>query len=340
MPPPFPASYPDSKAALPILPFEERLKQLEEQMLSLVAERDAYKYYSFSFLVLTMNLNFLPDYRSKYYQMMGTTTSLNNMKSMPTHPALKRPHTPQIDPAHFTAQAMHTSMPQPAPQTHPHIKFWTRADCKGWCDRPENQITKSRGSIPFLELENGDPVDESTAEEIHSAMRAAWEELDLKGIVPRSWGHASTSAKTIFAHIMEVAHPVFTYSQNGWKLKYLASIIYPGFAHRQRQHTVKKEQVDEPPASTKPASEQEGPSRHHDRDEKLPQSQKRKNKEVHSAQTDPSQPPSKKRKGTFHFLLSDISNVCYSFQGHSHCGRLGNAAAGQCIPSRACAHFG
>ncbi|KAI6039612.1 hypothetical protein EDC04DRAFT_2603042 [Pisolithus marmoratus] len=56
-----------------------------------------------------------------------------------------------------------------------------------------------------------------------------WVELVHEELTPPSWGRLSTSACQFIHGLMETTYPHFKFTNNGWKLNYLASNTYPAW---------------------------------------------------------------------------------------------------------------
>jgi len=117
---------------------------------------------------------------------------------------------------------------QPTPQSHPLICFWTCAKFLEWQEDAEGHADNC-GSFPFLEQENGGPVDEAVLVEICYTMQSIWAELRNCSLAPPSWGKVGHSACKLFHQLVENTHPLFRFAKDGWKLERLATTGYSGW---------------------------------------------------------------------------------------------------------------
>ncbi|KAI5986399.1 hypothetical protein EDD15DRAFT_2200184 [Pisolithus albus] len=119
-------------------------------------------------------------------------------------------------------------LPSPTPENYPSIRFWDREDWDKYLESPEGQTSK-RGTMGYLEDKDGNPPSCETAKAIRKVLRGGWVELvDLK-LAPPSWGRLSARGRRFIHGLMESAYPDFKFANNGWKLDYLASMMYPAW---------------------------------------------------------------------------------------------------------------
>ncbi|KIJ58177.1 hypothetical protein HYDPIDRAFT_119865 [Hydnomerulius pinastri MD-312] len=117
------------------------------------------------------------------------------------------------------------SSPQPTRESHPSIRFWTCADYLSWRETPE-ALSGVRGRVDYLEHANGGSLSTEAICDIRKSMRSAWSELVNRRQAPRSWGRLNASARRLFHSLIEKAHPLFTFADNGWKLDRMATASY------------------------------------------------------------------------------------------------------------------
>ncbi|KIK15657.1 hypothetical protein PISMIDRAFT_16354 [Pisolithus microcarpus 441] len=98
------------------------------------------------------------------------------------------------------------SSKRPTPESSPSIRFWDHEDWEKYLESPEGQTSK-RGTLGYLEDENGNPPSSKTGKAICRVLQGGWAELVKQQLAPMSWGFA----------------------MNGWKLDYLASTTYPAW---------------------------------------------------------------------------------------------------------------
>ncbi|KAI6006365.1 hypothetical protein EDC04DRAFT_2969751 [Pisolithus marmoratus] len=92
---------------------------------------------------------------------------------------------------------------------------------------------------------------EDTNEDLHGT----WRELGQCNMAPETWGKASTSAQQFVQSTMKVAFPLLKFTENGWKLEYICTRLYPAWSKcyleesgnlkRTGHNTVKEEAVDD-----------------------------------------------------------------------------------------------
>ncbi|KAI6029107.1 hypothetical protein BKA83DRAFT_4122754 [Pisolithus microcarpus] len=114
-----------------------------------------------------------------------------------------------IDPCQFDGTAFpqaSMSSKRPTPESSPSIRFWDHEDWEKYLESPEGQTSK-RGTLGYLEDENGNPPSSKTGKAICRVLQGGWAELVKQQLAPMSWGFA----------------------MNGWKLDYLASTTYPAW---------------------------------------------------------------------------------------------------------------
>ncbi|KAI6007022.1 hypothetical protein EDD15DRAFT_2190659 [Pisolithus albus] len=116
----------------------------------------------------------------------------------------------------------------PTPSDYPSIRFWDREDWDKYLESPEGQ-TSRRGTMGYLEDKDGNPPSSKTAKAIRKVLRGGWVELVNRELAPPSWGRLSASGRQFIHSLMENAFPDFKFTNNGWKLDYLASTTYPAW---------------------------------------------------------------------------------------------------------------
>ena len=143
---------------------------------------------------------------------------------------------------HFSAQAVTPHPPppmaskqHPTHETHPNIQFWDRSDFLQWTETPAVNA-KVRGWLPYLETENGDTLDKPTVSTIRKLLHGGWRKLLLCGAAPKKWEEATPDAIMSIKNLIEAAYPLFTFTNNGWKLEHLITTHYPSWARRHVNH--------------------------------------------------------------------------------------------------------
>ena len=117
---------------------------------------------------------------------------------------------------------------KPTPATHPNIKWWRKSAFDRWLEKPKViEAGIERGPIPWLEQENGNPVDPEEATAIKATLRRGFAELVTRGWAPRSWGLLNASGRELIDSLVPSKHPVLKFDIDGWKLHHLATTIYP-----------------------------------------------------------------------------------------------------------------
>ncbi|KAI6018419.1 hypothetical protein EDC04DRAFT_2902132 [Pisolithus marmoratus] len=116
----------------------------------------------------------------------------------------------------------------PTPTDYPSIRFWDREDWDKYLESPEGQTSK-RGTMGYLEDKDGNPPSHETAKAIRKLLHGGWVELVHQELAPPSWGRLSASAHQFIHGLMETTYPHFKFTNNGWKLDYLASNTYPAW---------------------------------------------------------------------------------------------------------------
>ncbi|KIK29825.1 hypothetical protein PISMIDRAFT_88303 [Pisolithus microcarpus 441] len=117
---------------------------------------------------------------------------------------------------------------RPTRESSPSIRFWDREDWEKYLESPEGQTSK-RGTLGYLEDEDGNPPSLKTGKAIRKLLRGGWAELVNRQLAPMSWGRLSASGRKFIHDLMENAYPMFRFATNSWKLDYLASTSYPAW---------------------------------------------------------------------------------------------------------------
>lgn len=165
---------------------------------------------------------------------------------------------PDADPFKFNTTFISPSPgDRPNSETHADIRFWNKSDYLTWLDSHEAQLG-NRGKLPYLEQEDGGPVQDDEVDAIRKTLRGAFSELNNRGLAPMRWGNLTTSGTDLMNSIMEKTHPIFRLANNGWKLHYLTISSYPSWRrnhiengvnenNKKRKHTTSsvKSEVDE-----------------------------------------------------------------------------------------------
>ncbi|KAG2099860.1 uncharacterized protein F5147DRAFT_839328 [Suillus discolor] len=130
-------------------------------------------------------------------------------------------------------------------------KFWDIEDWKIWCNSTEGcGSIKLRGSVPFLEDEDGNPLVSTAIDSIRRTMCRLFEMLASKNIAPPSWGRLSEQAYLLFHIAIGTAHPELRFCSNDWKANELAKNVYSAWRTARRQAKarakgVKSEELDQ-----------------------------------------------------------------------------------------------
>lgn len=114
-------------------------------------------------------------------------------------------------------------------EDYPLINFWTHNDFKKW-DNAADAQGDQRGSLPFLEHTNGDPVTPSEQRAIMKTFRAVWFGLRQRGIAPISWGRAIPDARNALYKEVSRIHPELALCDKYWKIEHVARDRYPSWA--------------------------------------------------------------------------------------------------------------
>ncbi|KAG2048170.1 hypothetical protein BDR06DRAFT_1073448 [Suillus hirtellus] len=114
-------------------------------------------------------------------------------------------------------------------EDYPLVNFWTQEDFKKW-DSAADAQGDQRGSLPFLEHTNGDPVTPSKQRAIMKTFRAVWFGLQQRGIAPISWGRAIPDARNALYKEVSRIHPELTLCDRYWKIEHVARDRYPSWA--------------------------------------------------------------------------------------------------------------
>ncbi|KAG2346663.1 hypothetical protein BDR05DRAFT_997079 [Suillus weaverae] len=80
---------------------------------------------------------------------------------------------------------------RPNSETHTNIRFWNKSDYLTWLDSHEAQLTNC-SKLPYLEQEDGDPVQDDEVDAIHKTLCGAFSELNNWGLAPMRWGNLTT----------------------------------------------------------------------------------------------------------------------------------------------------
>ncbi|KAF8834913.1 hypothetical protein BDN67DRAFT_984979 [Paxillus ammoniavirescens] len=110
-------------------------------------------------------------------------------------------------------------------ESHPKIQFWIYMDYLAWKDTSAESHACVRGKLLYLE-ENSGLVLNETLTDVCQTMHNAWLTLVHWKLAPQSWGQLDTSGRQIFHTLVENAHPLFKFADNGWKLEQLATSTY------------------------------------------------------------------------------------------------------------------
>ncbi|KAG0692770.1 hypothetical protein DFH29DRAFT_1008162 [Suillus ampliporus] len=114
-------------------------------------------------------------------------------------------------------------------EDYPLVNFWTHEDFTKW-DSAADAQGDQRGSSPFLEHTNGDPVTASEQRTIMKTFRAVWFGLQQHGIAPISWGRAIPDARNALYKEVSRIHPELALCDRYWKIEHVARDRYPSWA--------------------------------------------------------------------------------------------------------------
>ncbi|KAG2030703.1 hypothetical protein BDR03DRAFT_1016853 [Suillus americanus] len=179
------------------------------------------------------------------FQMLANCVGLQNADANnftpPPHADGKTPHINQSLPL----------QPPPLSSDDYDTKFWDIEDWKICCNSTEGHGSiKSRGSVPFLKDEDGDPLASTAVDSIRRTMRRLFEMLASKNIAPPSWGRLSEQAYLLFHIAIGTAHPELRFCSNDWKANELAKNVYLAWRTARRRAKarakgVKPEELDQ-----------------------------------------------------------------------------------------------
>ena len=111
---------------------------------------------------------------------------------------------------------------------YPNLRFWTQRQYNEWTNTPEAH-GNTRYKFAFIEDEQGTMVPDGTLKAIRKTVRCCWAELVDKGMAPKTWGKANTSAKEVVFLSTYKAFPFLQLAENDWKIDLLCSLDYPGW---------------------------------------------------------------------------------------------------------------
>jgi len=101
------------------------------------------------------------------------------------------------------------------------VNFWMHENSKKWDSTADAQGFQ-RGSLPFLEHKNGDPITPSEQRAIMKLFRAVWFGLRQRGIALISWGRAILDARNALHEGVSRIHPELAHCDRYWKIKHIA----------------------------------------------------------------------------------------------------------------------
>ncbi|KIK91985.1 hypothetical protein PAXRUDRAFT_97882, partial [Paxillus rubicundulus Ve08.2h10] len=118
----------------------------------------------------------------------------------------------------------------PTHKSHLNIHFWTLADYLKWFNNsPEAQAGVHR-RVDYLEHKDSSGISPDTLAVICWAMCNRWTTLGKCDLAPQSWGQIDAMGHQKFHVLVENAHPLFQFADNGWKLDRLATSMYLSWA--------------------------------------------------------------------------------------------------------------
>ena len=148
-------------------------------------------------------------------------------------------------------------------ERYPQVHFWTKLEFDAFTLSAEGQNAK-RGTAPYLEQENGKPVDPKDLAVFRNTLHSAWSELVHLRIAPPTWTKVCATGRETVHNIMIKAHPIFALDKDGFKLEMLCIADYSRW-HRNnltssgnwkesssRQASIKQESTEESFSSISP----------------------------------------------------------------------------------------
>ncbi|KAL4065032.1 hypothetical protein V8B97DRAFT_2025816 [Scleroderma yunnanense] len=114
-------------------------------------------------------------------------------------------------------------------ETHPNMHFWTKKNFNDWLDSTEAEESDCR-IYAYLEEESGKVPSSEMLANIHRSLHAGWRELTQSNMALETWGKASIKAHQFLRFTMEKAFPLFKFTENRWKLKYICTKMYPAWS--------------------------------------------------------------------------------------------------------------
>ncbi|KAG2061640.1 hypothetical protein BDR06DRAFT_1042131 [Suillus hirtellus] len=128
----------------------------------------------------------------------------------------------------------------PNSEMHTNIKFWNKSEYLTWLDSHKAQLG-NHGKLPYLEQEDGNPVQDDKIDVICKTLQGAFSELNNWGLAPMHWGNLTALGTDLMNSIMEKTHPIFRLANNGWKLHYLAIVSENGKKCKHSTSSIKLE---------------------------------------------------------------------------------------------------
>ena len=92
-------------------------------------------------------------------------------------------------------------------ERYPQVHFWTKLEFDAFTLSAEGQNAKW-GTVPYLEQENGKPVDPKDLAVFRNTLRSAWSELVHLRIAPPTWTKICATGRETVRNIMIKAHPI------------------------------------------------------------------------------------------------------------------------------------
>jgi hypothetical protein len=84
-------------------------------------------------------------------------------------------------------------------------------------------------AFPFVEFNNGMPIDGHRLTQLRASSRAIWTYILSRNLAPETWGKASLPVQNYYRLEMYKQYPELRLCENHWKVDYIATKSYPGW---------------------------------------------------------------------------------------------------------------